>query len=50
MVIAIILHGMLNHPTWIVESFESFERKPFKAPKRDIEQYNERFQEILGLR
>ncbi len=36
--------------TWIVESFESFERKPFKAPKRDIEQYNERFQEILGLR
>jgi hypothetical protein len=36
--------------TWIAESFDRFEKKPFKAPKRNIEDYNRRFQEIIGLR
>ena len=35
---------------WIGESFGQFEKKPFKAPKRNIEDYNRRFFEIIGLR
>ena len=35
---------------WIEESFGEFTNKPFKAPKRNIEDYNERFFEIIGLR
>lgn len=34
---------------WILGSFSEFEKKPFKAPKRNIEDYNKRFQEIIGL-
>ena len=36
--------------TWIGESFDKFEKKPFKAAKRNIDDYNERFQEIIGLK
>ncbi len=36
--------------SWIEESFETFEKGKFKAPKRDINDYNKRFQEIIGLR
>ncbi len=36
--------------SWIQESFNEFTKKPFKAPKRDINDYNERFFEIIGLR
>ncbi len=36
--------------SWINDSLDNFERSKFKAPKRDIEDYNERFQEIIGLK
>lgn len=36
--------------SWIEESFGEFTNKPFKASKRNIEDYNERFFEIIGLR
>lgn len=35
--------------TWIVESLKGFEKKSFDNPKRNIEDYNERFFEIIGL-
>lgn len=35
---------------WIVQSFGEFTKKPFKVPKRNIDDYNERFFEIIGLR
>ena len=35
---------------WIGKSFDEFEKKPFKAPKRSIDDYNRRFLEIIGLR
>lgn len=35
---------------WIGESFDQFEKRPFKASKRNIDDYNERFLEIIGLR
>lgn len=35
---------------WIGDSLNSFEKTKFKAPKRNIEDYNVRFQEIIGLR
>ena len=35
---------------WIEESFGEFTNRPFKAPKRNIDDYNERFFEIIGLR
>lgn len=36
--------------SWIEESFKTFQKAKFKAPKRDINEYNRRFQEIIGLR
>ena len=36
--------------SWIEESFGEFTNKPFKASKRNIDDYNERFFEIIGLR
>lgn len=36
--------------SWIGESLGMFEKSKFKAPKKDIEDYNKRFQEIIGLR
>ena len=36
--------------SWIEESFGEFANKPFKASKRNIDDYNERFFEIIGLR
>lgn len=35
---------------WIGESIDGFTKNKFKAPKRDIEKYNERFREIIGLK
>lgn len=35
---------------WIGQSFDDFSKKPFRAPKRNIEDYNRRFLEIIGLR
>ena len=35
--------------TWIEDVLNGFEKSKFKAPKRDIEDYNVRFQEIIGL-
>lgn len=36
--------------SWIEESLNSFENSKFKSQKRNIEEYNVRFQEIIGLR
>lgn len=36
--------------TWIAESLCEFTKKSFNAPKRDINDYNVRFQEIIGLK
>lgn len=36
--------------SWIDDSFDQFEKNKFKAPKRNIDDYNKRFQEIIGLR
>lgn len=36
--------------SWIEESLNSFENSKFKSQKRNIEVYNVRFQEIIGLR
>lgn len=35
---------------WIGESLDGFSKTKFKAPKRNIEDYNNRFQEIIGLK
>lgn len=35
--------------SWIDDSLKSFERSGFKSPKRNIEDYNVRFREIIGL-
>lgn len=35
---------------WIGQSFEKFTKGKFKAPKRNIEDYNIRFREIIGLK
>lgn len=35
--------------SWIDDSLNSFERSGFKSPKRNIEDYNVRFREIIGL-
>lgn len=34
---------------WIKVSLKTFEKKSFTTPKRNIEDYNTRFQEIIGL-
>ena len=41
--------GLAMIHEWIGESFEKFTKGKFKAPKRNIEDYNRRFQEIIGL-
>jgi predicted nucleotidyltransferase len=35
---------------WIGETLDGFSKSKFKAPKRSIDDYNERFQEIIGLK
>lgn len=36
--------------SWIGDSLNNFEKSKFKAPKRNIEDYNNWFQEIIGLK